>query len=74
MFELQFPVLLSGSYRLRVKDPITNTPKEVTFRVVNLSPERQTAVRNVQLQEQIASESGGRSYDLETVSKLPRRN
>jgi hypothetical protein len=71
VFELQFPVLLSGSYRLRVKDPITNTPKEVTFRVVNLSPERQTAVRNVQLQEQIASESGGRSYDLETVSKLP---
>ncbi len=28
VFELQFPVLLSGSYRLRVKDPITNTPKD----------------------------------------------
>ena len=71
VFELQFPVLISGSYRLRVKDPITSTPKEVTFRVVNLSPERQTAVRNVGLQEQIASESGGKSYDLETVTKLP---
>ena len=44
MFEIEFPVLASGGYRVRVKDPITGTPKEVSFRVVNLSPERQTAV------------------------------
>ena len=67
MFEIEFPVLTSGGYRIRVNDPITGTPKEVTFRVVNLSPERQTAVRNAQLQEQIAAESQGKSYDLETV-------
>ncbi len=71
VFELEIPVLTPGGYRIRVKDPVTNTPKEVTFRVVNLSPERQTAVRNVQLQEQIASESQGKSYDLETVKQLP---
>ena len=71
VFEIEFPVLASGGYRVRVKDPITGTPKEVSFRVVNLSPERQTAVRNVQLQEQIAAESQGKSYDLETASRIP---
>lgn len=71
VFEIEFPVLASGGYRVRVKDPITGTPKEVTFRVVNLSPERQTAVRNVQLQEQIVAESQGKSYDLETASRIP---
>ncbi len=71
VFEIEFPVLISGGYRIRVNDPITNAPKELTFRVVNLSPERQTAVRNTQLQEQIAAESNGRSYDLETVYRLP---
>jgi hypothetical protein len=71
VFEIEFPVLASGGYRVRVKDPITGTPKEVSFRVVNLSPERQTAVRNVQLQEQIAAESQGKTYDLETASRIP---
>jgi hypothetical protein len=71
IFEIEFPVLTSGGYRVRVKDPITGTPREVTFRVVNLSPERQTAVRNVQVQEQIAAESQGRTYDLETASRIP---
>ena len=71
VFEIEFPVLISGGYRVRVKDPITGTTKEVTFRVVNLSPERQTAVRNVQLQDQIAADSNGKSYDLETASRIP---
>lgn len=70
-FEIEFPVLISGGYRVRVRDPITNTSKEVTFRVVNLSLERLTAVRNTDLQEKIAKESNGRSYDLETVGRLP---
>ncbi len=70
-FEIEFPVLASGGYRVRVKDPITGTPKEVSFRVVNLSPERQTAVRNVPLQEQIVAESQGKSYDIETASRIP---
>jgi hypothetical protein len=70
-FELEIPVLTSGAYRLRVRDPITGTSKEVTFRVVNLSPERQTAVRNTALQEQIAGESKGKTYDLQTVHRLP---
>ena len=71
VFEIEFPVLTSGGYRVKVRDPITGTPKEVTFRVVNLSPERQTAVRNIQLQDQIAAESQGKSYDLETASRIP---
>jgi hypothetical protein len=71
VFEIEFPVLTSGGYRVRVNDPVTGTPREVTFRVVNLSPERQTAVRNAPLQEQIAAESEGRTYDLETASRIP---
>ena len=71
VFEIEFPVGTSGGYHVRVKDPITGTSKEVTFRVVNLSPERQAVVRNVQLQEQIAAESQGKSYDLESASRIP---
>jgi hypothetical protein len=70
-FEIEFPVLIAGGYRVRVHDPITNQAKEVTFRVVNLSPEQLTAVRNTALQDQIAGESQGKSYDLETVNRLP---
>ncbi len=71
VFEIEFPVSTSGGYHVRVKDPITGTTKEVTFRVVNLSPERQAVVRNVQLQEQIAAESQGKSYDLESAARIP---
>jgi hypothetical protein len=71
VFEIEFPVSTSGGYHVRVKDPITGTAKDVTFRVVNLSPERQAVVRNVQLQEQIATESQGKSYDLESASRIP---
>ena len=74
VFEIEFPVLTSGGYRVRVRDPITGIFKEVTFRVVNLSPERQTAVRNVQVQDQIASESHGKTYDLLTASAFPTKS
>lgn len=70
-FEIEFPVSSPGGYRVRVRDPITAATKEIAFRVVNLSPEQLTVVRNSQLQDAIAAESHGRSYDLTTVNRLP---
>ncbi len=71
-FEIEFPVSNPGAYAVRVRDPITEAVREVTFRVVDLSPEQLTVLRNSQMQDQIAAESNGRSYDLTTVSRLPQ--
>ena len=61
-----------GVYRLRVTDPLTDEVSEVRFQVAQVSIERASATRNVALQEQLARESGGRSYDLTTVHQLAR--
>jgi hypothetical protein len=70
LFEVNFPVEKSGQYRLRVKDPITGKFKEETFEVTTVSPERRSIIRNLMLQEQLASDTGGKSYDLETATDL----
>jgi hypothetical protein len=70
VFEAHIPVFATGEYSLRVKDPITNKYEEKRFEVTGLSAERQQAVRNEQLQNDLATTTGGRSYDLTTVSKL----
>jgi len=54
-----------------VHDPIADESAEVTFRVASVSVERQRAVRNVALQQAIADATGGKSYDLTTVARLP---
>ena len=73
MFEARFPVYAGGEHRIRVNDPITSQPVEITFQVTNVTVERQRAVRNVALQEGIAAETGGNAYDLTTVGKLADR-
>ncbi len=71
VFEARFPVYAAGEYRIRVTDPITKKPVETTFQVTSIAVERQNAVRNVALQEQIAEVvPGGKSYDLTSVAKL----
>jgi len=70
-FETRFPVYAEGEHRVRVVDPITEEPVEITFRVTGVAVERQSALRNVALQEQIAHEvPGGESYDLTNVAAL----
>lgn len=69
-FEVNIPVFAAGEYSLRVKDPITGKYEERRFEVTGLPAERLQAVRNVGLQQDLARESGGRSYDLTTVSRL----
>jgi len=71
VFEARIPVYAPGEYGIRVKDPIAGRFSEVRFDVTDLSAERRSGVRNVQLQEQLAAETNGKSYDLTTVSDLP---
>ena len=70
VFEIRIPVFTAGEYSLRVKDPVTNKFDEQRFEVLPLSAERRRGVRDEKLQTEIAQQSGGRSYDLTTVSNL----
>jgi hypothetical protein len=70
-FELPITVFTPGSHQLRVKDPITGTFEELRFEVTSLSAERSRAVRDEKLQSDLAQTTGGRSYDLTTVHRLP---
>jgi len=71
VFEARIPVYAAGEYGVRVKDPIAGRFTEVRFDVVGVSAERRSGVRNVRLQEELARETNGNSYDLTTVSSLP---
>jgi hypothetical protein len=70
VFEIRIPVFTAGEYSLRVKDPVTNKFDEQRFEVLPLSAERRRGVRDEKLQTEIAQQSGGRSYDLTTVTNL----
>jgi len=70
VFEAQVPVYSDGQYSIRVKDPIANGFREVRFDVTGLSAERRSGVRNVRLQEELATETQGRVYDLTTADRL----
>jgi hypothetical protein len=71
LFEARFGVYLAGNYSLRVIDPITGKVDEQRFEVTGLSAERREATRNEKLQRELAETTGGRSYDLTTVDRLP---
>ncbi len=71
LFEAQFPVYADGEHYVRVIDPVTGDPVEVTFKVTDVALERQSAVRDEGLQERIAAASpGGMSLDLADVGML----
>jgi hypothetical protein len=70
VFEAQLRVDEGGEHRVRVTDPITGEPQEVHFQVTSLSAERRSAVRNVSLQQTLAQQTQGKSYELETVYQL----
>src|SRR5262245_55399348 len=71
VFEARIPVFAVGSYSLRVKDPITGKLEEQRFEVTPLSAERRHGVRDDKLQNELAQQTGGRTYDLTTVHRLP---
>jgi len=70
VFESRVPLLQPGEHRVTVTDPVTKEKSEVFFHVSNVSVERRSAVRNVALQKEIASSTGGQSYDLETIDNF----
>jgi hypothetical protein len=71
-YETRFPVFAEGTYRVQVKDPITGQWKPpISLAVSSRSAERRSAVRNVAVQELLATQTRGRSYDLTTVAQLP---
>jgi len=70
-YRLSMPLLEAGDYRVRVKDSVTQEHSEVVFAVTNVSPERQSAVRNSSLQEALAGRTRGKVYDLKTADMLP---
>lgn len=70
-FETTIPVEAAGSYSLRIKDPIADRTVELRFEVTGLSAERQRVVRDEKLQTALAEATGGRTYDLATINRLP---
>lgn len=64
VFETRLPVSESGDYVARVTDPISLEPVDVYFQVNNLSIERRSATRNRSLQDNIAAETQGRSFEM----------
>jgi hypothetical protein len=70
VFESQIPVYAAGTYRIRVKDPITGNYQERRFEVTDTSAEHRTAVRDADLQTRLAEETGGRAYELTAVHRM----
>ncbi|MEQ8790653.1 MAG: hypothetical protein RIC55_30425 [Pirellulaceae bacterium] len=70
VFEARIPVYAGGAYGIRVTDPVTGEVKETRFDVAEVSAERRSGVRNERLQDDLALETQGRSYDLTNVSNL----
>ena len=58
------------NYLARVRDPVTDEQHEVRIQAANVSIERRSAVRNVSLERELALSTGGKNYDLTTVSKF----
>ncbi|MBB73020.1 MAG: hypothetical protein CMJ75_00755 [Planctomycetaceae bacterium] len=70
LFETQFPVFLRGQHQLRIQDPITSEQTELDFDVRQTSAERRGTVRDVGLQQELARQTGGRSYTLDQSTTL----
>lgn len=70
VFEAAVPLFVEGMHRLAVDDPVTGETVEVVFDVAPASIERRTAVRNVQIQQDLAAQTGGRAYELKEWSRI----
>ena len=69
-FETRLPLYNDGQYQVRVLDPITQDKSEVRFQVAGVSAELRNAVRNVELQDEIARQSGGSSFEIRQADQL----
>ncbi len=69
-FEATVPVYSAGKHRLLVRDPVTNEEVEVNFKVAPVTLERRSATRDYKLQVDLASTTGGKTYELHQVGNL----
>jgi hypothetical protein len=70
VYEATLAVEAAGEHRINVKDPVTGEYVEINIRVASTSPERRSIVRNVELQEDLAAATGGKSYDLASAGEV----
>ena len=70
VYELEVPVHVAGRHRMLVRDPITKEEVEVNFAVAQLAVEKRNAVRDVALQQALAAQTGGQSYELHELSRM----
>lgn len=70
VFETRIPVFTPGQYTVKVTDPITQQDHERRFEVTELSIERRRATRDVGLQQEIARQTAGGSYELAEADRL----
>ncbi len=71
VFEASIPAYAAGAYNVRIQDPVGGGFSDIHFDVTSLSAERRSGIRNLRLQEQLAQETGGKSYDLVEAKRLP---
>lgn len=70
IYETTATVDAAGEHRLLVRDPVTEREVEAAFHVAPASIEQRDAVRNVSLQQSLASRTGGKAYELHELTRL----
>ncbi|MBI1374693.1 MAG: hypothetical protein GC159_18395 [Phycisphaera sp.] len=70
VFETTVPVYSAGAHRVLVKDPVTNEEVEAHFKVAPVTAERRNAVRDFALQQTLAAQTGGKTYELSEIAAL----
>ena len=71
-FEAAIPIPAAGRYTVRLTDPITGRSYERSCVASSTSIETNRVVRNSELQESIATATGGNAYDISRVDDLIR--
>jgi hypothetical protein len=71
VYETSFKVFEPGRHRVLVADPIAGGEVEVDIEVMATSAELRSTVRDVGLQESLATVTGGRSMELSEWNTLP---
>jgi hypothetical protein len=71
LWEVRFTIPVEGTHRFQLQDPLSPRQIELRLEAAPNSAERHRSVRDETLQRAIAQASGGRTYDLRTVHRLP---
>ncbi|MEX0818854.1 MAG: hypothetical protein WD070_04655, partial [Pirellulaceae bacterium] len=70
--EATIPLSVAGRHTVRITDPISGRTHERSCIVSDRSLERQQIIRNSELQQRIATATGGNAYDVSEVDQMIR--